>query len=245
MALGRGGAVSFAGMDAITTFLSRPSNHWSHDACEAAWRELTELVDALPESAIASVDDRLARAYDDAGASAVCLEDDQRVAPLRWCVPEPRAALALAREVSLPPEVSDVSLLLLAASPHTRAITRVALRDRSPMRSLERLLPELLASPLFAGLDVLSLRESTIGGDDGAALLAGAPALASLGVLDLAFADVHEAGLEALLASPHLVRLERLVLEANALDPYGERGEPYWDALNARLDARGLVIDFV
>lgn len=228
---------------AVDTFLARDSSQWRMDEQETAWRELTERVDAIPEHEIAEVDARLAAQY---GTTAVWFEDDQRIAPARWCSPTPRPGLALAREVSLDLDrVSHEALLALATSAHVRAITRVSLSGGS----LAPILPQLVASELFADVETLRLREARLGGDDGAAILAQAPGLASLVVLDLAFSGVHERGVEALLASPHLARLEILTVDANfwTLPEPGEEEATMArrDALVAKLEARGIEMFLV
>ncbi len=232
---------------ALDAVLSRDSTKWSvHDRAEA-WRELCERVDAIPEPdvarVVAEIDARLARQY---GSDAVWFEDDERVAPARWCLPSPRPGLAIAREVSLDVlAVPHEQLLALASSPFARPITRVSLHGGW----LEPILPQLTASELFADVDTLRLRSALIGGDDGAALLARAPALASLAVLDLAGCNVHEEGVEAILASPHLEQLQILDVDANfwTLPEPGEEqaNMARRDALGDALEARGIEMKLV
>lgn len=231
-------------MRTLEAFLARPCGTWRYDAHRAAWDELVALVEALPVDAIPEIDEQLARAYESAGEDGVYFEDDQRIAPLAWLFPTPRPLLALAREVSVEVRSYDIDaamVLAAARSPLTRAITRLSIFRGY----LEPILPELVTTPLFEGLDVLALRSALIGGDDGAALLAATPALASVAVLDISGCNVHEQGIEAILASPHLRGLEWLTVDANCIDEHGERGQAYWDELIARLAARRIELDIV
>jgi hypothetical protein len=231
-------------MREIDAFLARPCGDWRYDAQRAAWAELVVLVAGLAEDAVHEIDARLARAYERGGQDGVCFEDDQRIAPLAWMFPTPQPVLVLARELSValqPSAIDEDKLLAAARSPLTLPLTRLSIAGGN----LQPILPELLATPLFDGLDTLRIRNANIGSNDGLLRLAATPSLASVTTLDIAFCSVHEEGLEAILASPHLHSLAWLTIDANCIDEYGDRGQGYWDDLLARLAERRIEIDFV
>ena len=100
-----------------------------------------------------------------------------------------------------------------------------ALRRAVPLRGItllgaRRVLPELLRSPLIAGLSALHLTGGRLG-DDGVRLLATAPALVGLETLRLGDNAMGDVGVAALARSPHLAALTTLVLCDNAIGDGG------------------------
>lgn len=233
-------------MNDIDRFLAQPSNHWSYGERPGHWPELVALLDALPPDPVGPAVERVARslaaAYEAGGSTGVYFEDDQRVAPAHWYLPEPKPQLLVAREVDLDLEVvAEDALLALAASPWSQPITRVILRNGI----LDEHLPALLASPLFQGVDVLHLPGCFSLGRDGVARILAAPGLQGMSVLDVSFCGIDERAVEDILAAPGLPNLSMLTVDANCIDQYGERGQEYQDDLYARLEARGIALDVV
>jgi uncharacterized protein (TIGR02996 family) len=100
-----------------------------------------------------------------------------------------------------------------------------ALRRLAPLRGVtlvgsRRALPELFDRPHLHGLSALHLTGGRLG-DDGARLLAAAPALAGLTTLRLGDNAVGDMGALALAHSPHLRALAALVLRDNAIGDGG------------------------
>ena len=232
-------------MDEIRALLAKAAPDRGH---HAAWAELVRLVDALPEhlvgDALAEINASLARSYENPGSGPLWLEDDERVAPLHWVVPTPRPALLIAREVDLDCDALKLEpeqIATICESKYAAAIWGLSLRDGD----LEPVLDRVLASPLVRGVEKLSLLSSRIGGSTGAAKIAAAPALAGVCALNLAFCYIYEKGVDAVLDSPTLPLLSIFDVEANCCDQYGELGQPYWDHLNDRLEARRIEMTFL
>jgi len=103
-----------------------------------------------------------------------------------------------------------------------------------------------LVSAKLPALRELTLFDTNLG-DDGAGVIATAPALASLTDLDLADNEIGPAGARALAASPHLTRLQSLRLSYNAIGDDGAAavfGSPAFAELRS-LDLDGTELSSV
>src|SRR5262249_48108944 len=88
-------------------------------------------------------------------------------------------------------------------------------------------LAALAASPTFANLTTLGLRDSWAG-PGGVEALAASPHFARLRELDLSLCRLQPEGLQALAASPHLTNLVSLTLEQTVHGPELGRGLAAW-----------------
>jgi uncharacterized protein (TIGR02996 family) len=117
--------------------------------------------------------------------------------------------------------LGDGGVAALAASPHLRGLRRLDLRGTVYGDTFGPAgVAALAASPVADGLTSLDLGSNFAIRDDAARALAASPRLASLVVLSLRETKITEAGVAALLDSPHLGRLARLDLPPEAAPPW-------------------------
>jgi uncharacterized protein (TIGR02996 family) len=112
----------------------------------------------------------------------------------------------------------DEAAFALAGAQH---LTRVADLSLDYNRFSAAGMAALAASPLFARLHRLSLRDSRVMGDEGAAALAASPHPPRLRSLSLGDCGLTDKGARALAESPYLAELRRLNLEDNQLGVEG------------------------